>query len=108
VSFFQIGNDNGTQKPLPVFSPVTTTRQIMALIWASDVYIGFDSGTSHIATALEVPALVLWDAVRKVELEEDKNRGFSTAMMSRWAYPQNKNLMLLGERRGEIMEQFND
>ena len=105
TQILQVGNDNFVQKQLPVFSPKTTIRQMMSLICASDVYIGFDSGTSHIATALETPALVLWDAIRKAELEEDKNLGFSTAMMNRWSYPQNENLMILGERQHEILEQ---
>jgi len=104
VSFFQIGNDHFEKKILPVFTPETTIRQAMALVWASDAYIGFDTGISHIATALEKPALVLWDAVRKSALEEEKQQGFSVATMGRWAYPQNKNLVILGEKGEEILE----
>ena len=103
VSFFQIGHENFQQKPLPVFSTKTTVRLMMALIWASDIYIGFDTGPSHIATALEKPSIVLWDAVRKAPLEEQKQAGFSIAHMQRWAYPQNKNLVILGEKNHEVL-----
>ncbi|WP_414589882.1 glycosyltransferase family 9 protein [Scytonema sp. PCC 10023] len=103
VSFLQIGHNNFEQKSLPVFTPKTTIRQMMALIWASDVYIGFDTGPSHIATALGKPSVVLWDAVRKVFLEEHKQAGFSIAHMERWAYPQNRNLVILGEKHHEIL-----
>lgn len=104
AGLFQIGNDNFEQKPLPVFTPQTTIRKIIALIWASDLYIGFDTGMSHIATALAKPAVVLWDAVRKAPLEEAKQAGFSIAHMSRWAYPQNRNLVILGEKHREVLD----
>jgi len=56
---------------------------MLALIWASDIYIGFDTGPSHIATALEKPSIVLWDALRKVPLEEQilvVRMGFNLAL----------------------------
>lgn len=104
AGFFQVGFDDFGRRPLPVFAPSATIRQMMALIWAADAYVGVDGGPSHIATALETPAVVLWDAVRKVGLEEAKHPGFATAMLNRWAYPQNLNLMLLGERNAEILD----
>ena len=104
VSFFQIGHSHLEQKQLSIFTPVTTVREMIALIWASDMYMGFDTGPSHIATALEKPSLVLWDAIRKVTLEEAKEEGFSIAHMLRWSYPQNKNLVILGEKSREILE----
>jgi ADP-heptose:LPS heptosyltransferase len=87
-----------------VFTPRTTIRQFVALLWASDLYIGFDTGPSHIATALAKPAVVLWDALRKAPLEEAKQAGFSIAHMSRWAYPQNRNLVILGEKEREVLD----
>lgn len=104
VGFFQIGNNHFKQKAIPVFTPETTIRQAMALIWASDMYVGFDTGPSHMATALEKPALILWDPVLKSSLEEAKEAGFSSAMMNRWSYPQNKDLMILGEKNDEVLE----
>jgi len=104
AGLFQVGHDNFEQKPLPVFTPPTTIRKIIALIWASDFYIGFDTGMSHIATALAKPAVVLWDAVRKAPLEEAKQAGFSIAHMNRWAYPQNRNLVILGEKHRELLD----
>jgi hypothetical protein len=105
AGLFQVGNENFEQKPLPVFTPATTIRKIIALIWASDLYIGFDTGPSHIATALAKPAAVLWDAIRKAPLEETKQPGFSIAHMNRWAYPQNRNLVILGEKQREVLDE---
>ena len=105
---FAIGFDQDGCKDLPVFQPDTTLREMMALIWAADAYVGFDSGPSHIAPAVETPAVVLWDAVRKVALEEDKTPGFATAMINRWSWPQNLNLMILGERHTEILDRILD
>ena len=108
VGMFMIGFEEGTRKEMPVFQPDTTIREMMGLIWAADAYVGFDGGPSHIAPAVETPAVVLWDAVRKVALEEEKNPGFATAMMNRWAWPQNLNLMILGERHSEILDRIID
>ncbi len=104
VCFFQLGNNAFEQKDLPVFSPETTIRQVMSLLWASDAYVGFDTGPSHMAAALEKPSLVLWDAVMKSPLEEAKQAGFSMATMGRWAYPRNKNMVILGEKHREVLE----
>ena len=104
VSFFQIGNSHLDQKEFSIFNPATTVREMIALIWASDIYIGFDTGPSHISTALQKPSLILWDAIRKVALEEKKQAGFSIAHIQRWAYPQNQNIIILGEKDNEILE----
>lgn len=105
VGFFQIGHDKFVHKALPIFTPQSTTvRQMMALIWASDIYVGFDTGPSHIAAAFEKPTMVIWDAVRKSKLEEEKEAGFSLAALGRWTYPHTKNLTLLGERENEAVE----
>ena len=47
---------------------------------------------------------MLWDALRKEPLEEEKEAGFSIAYLLRWAYPQNKNLVIIGEKDHEILE----
>ncbi|MFZ6649763.1 glycosyltransferase family 9 protein [Undibacterium sp. TJN25] len=78
----------------------TTLRQMMALVWASDMFLGFDSSVAHVATAFSKPAMVLWDPIRKSEI--DTEPGMGPVAFSRWSYPQNKNLMLLGESPGEI------
>lgn len=105
ITFFQIGHDKNHQKNLPIYTPKdTTVREMMALIWASDIYIGFDTGPSHIAAAFEKPTMVLWDAVRKSELEDEKEKGFSLATLGRWTYPHTKNITLLGEREDEAID----
>ena len=104
AGFFQVGHEKLSHKPLGIFAPQTTIRQMMALIWASDVYIGFDTGPSHIAAALGVPSAVIWDCVLKSVLEEHKEAGYAAATMGRWSYPHLKNLMILGERESEVLK----
>lgn len=102
-SVIQLGLKKTEQKEIPAFYPNVSLRQAMALIWACDFFVGFDSCFAHVATALEKPAIVLWDVRNKETAEQLKEAGFAAAMMLRWAYPQNKNLLLLGERDGEIL-----
>ena len=104
VGFFQIGHEKFHQKPLDVPAPKTTIRQMTALIWASDIYVGFDTGPSHIAAALDIPSVVIWDCVLKSVLEEHKEAGYAAATMGRWSYPHLKNLMILGERENEVLK----
>ena len=101
TSFIQIGISTDF-KNLPSRNIETTLRQTMSIIWASDLFIGFDSCQAHIATAFDKPALVLWDVVRKSQIEELKQEGFSGGLILRWAYPQNRNLLILGEKNHEI------
>lgn len=103
VGLFAVGGWEAP-KDLPVEQPITTIREMLALIGASDAYVGFDTGPSHAAAALEVPSAVLWDAVRKTAFEEAKEPGYGSAMINRWGYPQNLNVMLLGEREGEATQ----
>ena len=102
ASFVEIGKKGLDHKNLSAFNVSTTLRQAMAILWASDIFIGFDSGPAHIATAFEKPAFVLWNVLRKNAIEEPIRAGFGPATMLRWAYPQNRNVMLLGEVKNEI------
>lgn len=86
---------------IPYFE--TTVRQMMALIWASDVFVGFDSGPGHAAAAFRKPSIILWDVLQKRKLEEAKEPGFETAMLMRWAYPQNDNVLIYGDRDNETL-----
>jgi hypothetical protein len=105
VGLFTVGGiDN--PKPLPVEQPVTSIREFFALLWAADAYVGFDTGPAHAAAAFGVPSLVLWDAVTKSPQEESKQPGYATATLNRWAYPQNRNLTILGEYEGEILQEI--
>jgi hypothetical protein len=76
---------------------------MFALVWACDCFIGFDSGPMHVAAAFDRPSLVLWDPERKLVAVESWQKGFWQAVMLRWGYPENRNLMLLGERSDEII-----
>ncbi len=100
----QLGLADFDEKGLGIFHPDTTLREAAAILWASDLFIGFDSGLAHLATAVECTAIVLWDAVRKSRLEEYKEPGFASATMLRWSYPQNRNLLILGERDDELLQ----
>jgi hypothetical protein len=100
LEVFKIGWE---KKHLPTKKFGTTLRQMMALVWASDVFVGFDSSVAHVATAFNIPSLVLWDPFRKLEIEERFQTGFAPAAMSRWSYPQNRNIVLLGDRDDQIV-----
>lgn len=102
-SFWQIAKHGFDNKNLGIPTPQGTLRQKMGLIWATDLFVGFDSGPAHIAAAFKKPAAVLWDVVLKSTIEEQKQAGFSAATLLRWSYPYNRNLLLLGERRDEVL-----
>jgi hypothetical protein len=100
LEIFKEGSDT---KQLETVKIKTSLRQMMALVWASDLFVGFDSSVAHVATAFELPALVLWDPIRKVEIEEQWQTGFAAAALARWSYPQNRNLVILGDRDNTIL-----
>lgn len=104
ASFVQIGKPQSREPELGIPKPRTTLRQAFALIWASDIFIGFDSSPMHVATAFQKPVLALWDALNKLRAEESWQAGFSPAVMLRWSYPQNRNLMILGEKDKELKQ----
>ena len=104
ASFIQIGRPDLDAKSLPVPLVPTSLRELMAVIWASDAFVGFDSSPAHIATAFDVPAIVLWEVLRKSPIEDPHQPGFGASALTRWSYPQNANFMLLGERDHEIVE----
>jgi hypothetical protein len=93
---------------LPTVRIPTMLRQMFALIWASDLFVGLDSAPSHVATAFCKPAVVLWEPLQKLRAEEACQAGFGPAVLARWGYPQNRNLFLLGERGSEVIDQVLD
>jgi hypothetical protein len=104
ASMFEIRRHGIEQATTGLPSFATTLRQMFALVWASDVVVCFDSVVSHVATAFERPAIVLWDPTSKVAIEERWQSGFALAALSRWSYPQNDNIILLGDRDDEIVD----
>lgn len=100
LSVVEVGMHGKEDKGLPTTRFRTTLREMMALVWASDMFLGFDSSVAHVATAFGKPAMVLWDPIRKSEI--DVGPGMGPVAFARWSYPQNKNLMLLGDVDGEI------
>jgi hypothetical protein len=108
IGFLQLGLRSVEDKELGAFYPELSIRQSIAAIWACDGFLGFDSGFAHVATAFEKPAAVLWDATLKEDIERNKETGFAIAHLLRWGYPQNLNLIILGERQKEILEACSD
>lgn len=108
VTFLEIYKEDSEAKKFNTVKFNTHIRQMMSLVWASDIFIGFDSGVAHIATAFDLPSLVLWEPLRKLEIEERWQTGFAPAALTRWSYPHNRNLMLLGDRDDAILKQITD
>jgi Glycosyltransferase family 9 (heptosyltransferase) len=104
AGLIQLGRRDYEFVELPVLFTDTNVREALALIWASDIFIGFDSGLAHAAAAFSKPSIVLWDAVHKSIIEEQKEPGFALATLSRWAYPFNKNILILGEKNREALD----
>jgi len=104
ASLFEVRLHTLEDKSLGLTSFPTTLRQMFALVWASDLVVCFDSAIAHVATSFERPAIVLWDPTRKVTHEERCQRGFALAILSRWSYPQNTNVVLLGGHDDELVE----
>ncbi len=100
LEVFKEGSDT---KNLDTVKIRTSLRHMMALVWASDLFVGFDSSVAHVATAFELPALVLWEPIRKIEIEERFQTGSAAAALSRWSYPQNRNVVILGDRENTIL-----
>jgi ADP-heptose:LPS heptosyltransferase len=101
--FVQVGRADYGAKDIEALHAETSIREALALVWASDIFVGFDSGFAHAAAAFQRPSIVLWDAVHKAAIEERKDPGFALASLSRWGYPFNKNILLLGEKESEAL-----
>lgn len=95
VGFFQIGRPEFGDRDLGLDNPGRTLRDAMALIWASDVFIGFDSSPMSIATAFGKNVIALFDMQRKFTAEIGQGETFVPSVMLRWAYPQNRNIALM-------------
>lgn len=108
VSFVQIALAGFDQKDLGIPAPSLSLREMMALIWASDLFVGFDSAPAHVATAFQRPTSVLFDVRQKSVIEDRHHLGFGPASMLRWSYPQNRNLMILGEKDEELLHLCSD
>lgn len=104
VSFVQVAKVGFDQKPLGIFSPALSLREAMATIWACDMFIGFDSTPAHIATAFSRPSIVVWDVQKKSLIEDRHYLGYGPASMLRWSYPQNRNLMILGQKDESLLD----
>ncbi|WP_320170471.1 glycosyltransferase family 9 protein [Maridesulfovibrio sp.] len=95
ASFFQIGRKNSVDQDLGLENPGRTLREAIALIWASDFYIGFDSCPMHIATALNKDLISIFHMENKYTYEAKYKKVFVPSVMLRWAYPFNTNLAIM-------------
>lgn len=103
IGQFQIGRLELDNKNLNLPWFKTNYREMMALIWASDVFIGFNSGPAQIATAFEKPSIVLFDIENIYEREIAKSRYHVPSIMLRWAYPQNHNFAIMPNDKGNAL-----
>ena len=103
AGFLQIGFPAFDRNELGILQFNTTVREMFALVWASDLFVGFDSSPMHVARAFTKPSLILWDALAKAAAEERSHPGFSAAVMLRWGYPENRNLMILNEQDDNLL-----
>ena len=57
--------------------PTRNFRQVMSLIYHSDLFIGLDSGPSHIAAAMNIPAVIFFGSVNpKYRHLDSRNKVF--------------------------------
>ena len=92
---FQVGRQEFGDRDLGLRHFRTTYRELMALIWASDIFLGFNSGPAHIAAAFEKPSIVLFDMERLHSSEARKSQYHSPSIILRWAYPKNYNFCIM-------------
>ncbi|WP_162787287.1 glycosyltransferase family 9 protein [Notoacmeibacter marinus] len=102
MSVLEVGLHRRGDKGLPTRRFRTTLRQMMAIVWASDMFVGFDSSVAHVATAFAKPAVVLWEPIGKTEIDRDVQLGLGAAAYARWSYPENRNLILLDDTQGDV------
>ena len=102
ADFVQLGKPDYDRARLEIPFPRTTLRQMFSIIWACDGFIGFDSGPMHVAAAFECPSLILWDTRQKLAAEGEA----SPAVILRWGYSQNRNLMIFPDPANEILGQI--
>ncbi|WP_459873919.1 glycosyltransferase family 9 protein, partial [Endothiovibrio diazotrophicus] len=95
AGLFQIGRKELGDRDVGLANPATSLRETMALIWASDIFVGFDSAPMHIATAFEKPVISLFDMEKKVQLENKYGTHHAPSVILRWAYPQNINIAIM-------------
>lgn len=100
IGFFQVGSIELGDYDLGLLNPGKHLRQMFALIWAADIFIGFDSSPMHIATAFRKPVIAIFDMRRKYEAEGTYSALHIPSVMLRWSYPFNRNI--------GIMENDND
>ena len=82
ISFIQLGIPGNDVKNIETLYPEFSLRQTFSIIWASDFFLGFDSSLSHVATAFEKKAIILWNILEKEDIERQKEIGFAGAMMT--------------------------
>jgi len=106
VEFFQVGKTDFDRKNLQITRFETNLREMFALIWASDIFIGFDSSPAHIATAFDKKCVVLWDLNRALNLRNIQPGYYLNPVPLRWGYPQNYNLTIQNDE-GTVLELIN-
>ena len=97
AGFFQIGRKNSVDQDLGLPNPGTTLREAMALIWAADIFMGYDSSPMHMATAFQKPVVAIIHMQRKYDWETSLGETFTPSVILRWLYPFNYNFGIMPE-----------
>jgi hypothetical protein len=84
----------------------SSLREMFALVWAADGFVGFDSGPTHVAAAFDRPSVILWDAVGRTPVEHEKEPGFAFTNLTRWSYPQNENIVVFERFIDEALDRL--
>ncbi len=95
AGFVQVGSVTLGDYNLDLVNPGKYLRDMMAIIWAADIFIGFDSCPMHVATAFRKPVVSLFDMRRKLEAESKYNALMIPSVMLRWSYPINRNIAIM-------------
>lgn len=97
AGFFQIGRKNSVDQDLGLPNPGTSLREAMALIWAADIFMGYDSSPMHMATAFQKPVVTIIHMQRKYDWETSLGETFTPSVILRWLYPFNCNFGIMPE-----------
>jgi hypothetical protein len=93
--FYQVGRPEFGDVNLGLYNPARTLRETMALIWAADAFVGFDSAPMHIATAFDCPTIAVFDMAQKYIRESQYTDTHVPSVMLRWSYPHNRNIAIM-------------
>jgi len=83
---------------------VADLSDMIDLMSGLDLFIGNDSGPAHIATALEIPSVVLWSIPRMIKMVAENNELLNAIVIyRRYSYIQNTNISIYDEHNVGVL-----